>query len=75
VIIVRRQLSRDSIVGIELSKDDNKQQLSFIDGPEDMKAYEYSVLVTDRRDLDLSSVFHHYRDRADCENNFDELKN
>lgn len=74
VIIVRRQLCSDSIVSIESSRDDNKQ-LSFIDGPEDMKAYEYSVLVTDRKDLDLSTVFHHYRDRADCENNFDELKN
>ncbi|MDA9004010.1 transposase [bacterium] len=74
VIIVRRQLSKAAIVGIESSRDDNKQ-LSFIDGPEDMKAYEYSVLITDRHDLDLTAVFHHYRDRADCENNFDELKN
>ena len=32
------------------------------------------MLVTDL-DADLTSVFHHYRDRADCENNFDELKN
>ena len=33
-----------------------------------------SRLVTDRED-DQSSLFYHYRDRADCENNFDELKN
>jgi hypothetical protein len=26
-------------------------------------------------DSDLVSVFYHYRDRADCEKNFDELKN
>ena len=74
VIIVRRQVCSDRIVGIESSSGEYKQ-LSFIDGPEDMKTYEYSVLVTDRKDLDLTTLFHHYRDRADCENNFDELKN
>ena len=74
VVIVRRQISGNSIVGIESKKDANKQ-LSFIDGPEDMKAYEYSVLITDRKNIDLTSIFHLYRDRADCENNFDELKN
>ncbi|VAW69743.1 hypothetical protein MNBD_GAMMA10-2091 [hydrothermal vent metagenome] len=26
-------------------------------------------------DDDLLTIFHHYRDRADCENNFDEMKN
>ena len=39
-----------------------------------MKVFEYSVLVTDLNN-DLVSLFHHYRDRADSENNFDELKN
>jgi len=48
--------------------------LAFIDGPEEIRAYEYSVLVTDLED-DLITLFHHYRDRADCENNFDEMKN
>ncbi len=46
----------------------------FVDGQENIKAYEYSVLVTDLED-DLVSMFYHYRDRADCENNFDEMKN
>lgn len=49
--------------------------MSLIDGPENTNLYEYSVLITDRKDLDLPALFHHYRDRADCENNFDELKN
>lgn len=74
VVIIRRQLSGDTILGIESPNTDNKQ-LSLIDGPEDMKAYEYSVFVTNRKHLDLTTVFHHYRDRADCENNVDELKN
>ena len=73
VIIVRRQLSSQNVIGIE-SSHQNYQQLSFIDGPENTKAFEYSVLITDRSD-DLTSIFYHYRDRADCENNFDELKN
>jgi hypothetical protein len=32
------------------------------------------VLVTNL-DADIISIVQHYRDRADCENNFDELKN
>jgi len=76
VIITRRKLSSNTIIGIESGDSQNSgcQQLSFIDGPEDTKAFEYSVLVTDLDD-DLPSLFQHYRDRADCENNFDELKN
>lgn len=73
VIIFRRQLKPSTIVGIEKAQQDY-QQLSFIDEPEDIKLFEYSVLVTDRED-ELVTVFQLYRDRADCENNFDELKN
>ncbi|MCN4144868.1 MAG: hypothetical protein LC437_07455 [Thiohalomonas sp.] len=51
-----------------------QQQLALVDAPEDIRAYEYSVLVTDLED-DIVTIFQHYRDRADCENNFDELKN
>ena len=73
VIIIRRKISNNNMVGIE-AQSEGHQQLSFIDGPENTKAFEYSVLVTDR-ECDLASLFHHYRDRADSENNFDELKN
>jgi hypothetical protein len=73
VVVVRRRISDDHLIGVEYQSDE-QQQLAFIDGPEEIKAYEYSVLVTDL-DSDLVSVFYHYRDRADCENNFDELKN
>jgi hypothetical protein len=44
-----------------------------IEGPEVIKTYEFSVLVTDLEEY-LVSLFHHYHDRADCENNFGELK-
>jgi len=36
--------------------------------------YEYAVLVTSLKD-EVLSIAQHYRDRADSENNFDELKN
>ena len=49
-------------------------QLCFAEIDDDVKAYEYAVLVTSL-DLDVLSVAQLYRDRADCENAFDELKN
>jgi len=73
VAIIRRRLSADKLYGIEYEKD-GQQNLAFVEGAENIKAYEYSVLVTDLDD-DLLSLFYHYRDRADCENNFDEIKN
>jgi hypothetical protein len=51
-----------------------QQQLAFLEGSEYMKAFEHSVLVTNL-ESDVDSIVQHYRDWADCENNFDELKN
>ncbi len=73
VVIVRRRLSSDNMFAIEYQRE-GQQQLAFVDGPEDIRTYEFSILVTDLGD-DLVTLFHHYRDRADCENNFDEMKN
>lgn len=70
---MQRRLFSDNLVGVEFQQED-QQRLAFIDGPEDLKAYEYSVLVTDLKDH-LCTLFYRYRDRADCENNFDEMKN
>lgn len=39
-----------------------------------MAAFEYSVLVTSLTNS-VVTIVQHYRDRADCENNFDEVKN
>lgn len=39
-----------------------------------VKLWEYAVLVTNA-DYDLEAIGQLYRDRADCENGFDELKN
>ena len=71
--IVRRRLSSEALVALE-SGSTPQQTLSFIDGPDDLQLYEYSVLVTNLAS-DVVTVVHHYRDRADCENNFDEIKN
>ncbi|MFK0573860.1 hypothetical protein, partial [Endozoicomonas sp.] len=51
-----------------------QKELGFVECPENIKLFEYSVLVT-TLDNDVVSVIDHYRDRADCENNFDEIKN
>lgn len=74
VVIVRKRLARpNAIIGIECEQD-GQQQLAFIDGPEALKTFEYAVLVTNLEE-DLISIVQHYRDRADCENVFDEIKN
>jgi hypothetical protein len=53
----------------------NKQlDLAFIVTEEGVKKYEYQVLVTSLPDQ-LLAIAQHYRDRGDCENCFDELKN
>lgn len=73
VVLVRRQLTKAEDLVIE-HQQQGQLSLSFIQGAENIKAFEYSVLVTNLDD-DIISVVQHYRDRADCENNFDELKN
>ena len=73
VVIIRRRISSSSVVALEMNSGGQKE-LAFIDGPEDMRAYEYSVLVTSLEN-ELVTLIQHYRDRADCENIFDEIKN
>lgn len=73
VTVLRRRIAKD--VGVI-----NKKALSgqvvfqFADMGEDINAYEYAVLVSNM-DADVLTIACHYRDRADSENNFDELKN
>lgn len=73
VVLVRRQLNKAHDLALEYPCE-GQQQLAFLDGAEDIKAYEYTVLVTNLDD-EIISIVQHYRDRADCENNVDELKN
>jgi hypothetical protein len=72
VVVLRRRL-KDGVLAS--TRDDKKQPtLGFAEIEGDTELYEYAVLVTSL-DLDVLPVAQLYRDRADCENAFDELKN
>lgn len=73
VIVLRRKLTSKDFVNLEQS---NSQQLDFKFGTLSDKScvYEYAVLVTSLTN-EIITIAQHYRDRADCENVFDELKN
>jgi len=76
VVVVRRAV-KDALVveGKKPGKREKRQQsLHFADPLEPVKLWEYAVLVTNS-DFDLEALGQLYRDRADCENGFDELKN
>ena len=60
--------------GAFFNDESQQQTLHFIDGSEKAKLWEYAVLVTNA-DYPLEAMGQLYRDRADCENGFDELKN
>jgi Transposase DDE domain group 1 len=68
VVLLRRPLQGEVVAT------DDHLQLSFLTADAPLKRYEYSVLVSDLP-YDLVGLGQLYRDRADCENNFDELKN
>lgn len=75
VVIVRRRLISSTDNTLALEFETNKQsELAFIAGPEDIRLHEYAVLVTNLED-EIITLIQHYRDRADCENYFDEIKN
>ena len=76
VVVVRRAV-KDTLVAEtkKASKREKRQQsLHFADPLHPVKLWEYAVLVTNS-DYDLDAIGQLYRDRADCENGFDELKN
>ena len=73
VVLVRRRLSKAIIIAPN-SDHVQPEQLSLLEPAEKMSAYEYSVLVTSLK-TEVVSIVQYYRDRADCENNFDEIKN
>jgi hypothetical protein len=48
--------------------------LQFIDENQPVKSWEYAVLVSNT-DYEVEHIDQLYRDRADCENGLDEIKN
>ena len=66
---------KDSLVATTAAPLLSQQQvLQFADKVAALKLWEYAVLVTNT-DYALTAIGQLYRDRADCENGFDELKN
>jgi hypothetical protein len=73
VVVIRRRLPEEVVMALD-DQHERQQGLGFLKDPEDIRVFEYAALVTSLPDETISVVCH-YRDRADCENNFDEIKN
>ncbi len=77
VVVIRRAIRGDLVAKSRRTARDaqgKQQSLSFAQGTQGLRIYEYDVLVTNT-EHSVESVAWLYRDRADCENGFDELKN
>ncbi len=75
VVLRRRIGGKDGVIAIA---SEAAQQLSFLDEADNpIKLYEHVVLVTSlgREGYELRTIAQLYRDRGDCENGFDEIKN
>lgn len=72
IVVLRRPIRGEMAI-----EDQAQQILSFIEARSTTKAYEHAVIVTTlpAEKFDLPMMAQLYRDRADCENGFDELKN
>ena len=71
VVVLRRKLTGEMLI---TGKDEDQGQLAFIESNIPTARYEYAVLVTSTSH-EILTLAQLYRDRADAENNFDELKN
>lgn len=79
VIVMRRVRKMDLLVEVKRAgrpkrKDQVQAELHFVDENEPVKSWEYAVLVCNTH-YELENIGQLYRDRADCENGFDEIKN
>jgi len=76
VVVVRRAVRQSMVVEKKKrgKREPGQQLLQFANSLDSAKLWEYAVLVT-HSDYDLQAIGQLYRDRADCENGFDELKN
>ena len=62
------------VLKVLLADESQQLRLAFVKSERLAKRYEYAVLVTDLT-YDVPALAQLYRDRADSENTFDELKN
>ena len=72
VVLLRRKLGRD--IAVSAPTGDGQRLLSLIEVGADLDTWEYAALVTSL-DCEILTLGQLYRDRATCENAFDELKN
>jgi hypothetical protein len=72
VIVLRRRLKGSVVASVR--DDESQLRLGFAEIDDDTAIHEYAVLATSL-DEEVLTVAQLYRDRADCENAFDELKN
>ena len=72
VVVLRRRLKEG--VAAHVREEPGQLRLSFAEIEDDTELYEYAVLFTSF-DAEVLTIAQLYRDRADCENAFDELKN
>jgi hypothetical protein len=72
IILLRRKLARD--LAIADTANPGQLRLGFTEIGPDKSIWEYAALVTSL-DSEILTLGQLYRDRADCENAFDELKN
>jgi len=75
-VVVVRSAPKDKPVTLEVvtGKKAKRQQSLDLNDTEPVKRWDYAVLVTNSN-YELKAIGQLYRDRADCENGFDELKN
>ncbi len=71
MIVLRQHIKGDVLLA---AQDDPQMSLAFLESRATAAAHEYAVLVTSS-DYEIRAAAQLYRDRADAENNFDELKN
>lgn len=71
VVVLRRRVKDPLLAEVTAQ---GQQTLLFADAAGDAKLWEYAVLVTNTAHP-LDAIGQLYRDRADCENGFDELTN
>ena len=74
VVVLRRRIKHDMAL---TAKKDNGQLVLALPHDEvqdNAQVWEYTVLVTNAQ-YDIAAIGQLYRDRCDCENGFDELKN
>lgn len=79
VIVMRRERRTELVVEVKRKargkrNEQAQTELCFIDENAPVKSWEYAVLVCNTS-YTLPSIGQLYRDRADCENGFDEIKN